>query len=173
MTDIIDEVYAADAGRQEIIYRYAAKKALQDIKAGVPLDDSLLYQLNAHPIINFCLAEIGEDDKEILKKIAAAKSENINLRQFALKMLRKLKDHQDVKALFSDLWKSGDVYEIKVEVLWILLSYSDLEYDLLTDIRSHFESSEWDKWLPLIVEKLGGNDKEKGQVKELLSSYLK
>lgn len=173
MTDVIDEAYAADAGRQEIIYRYAARKALQDIKAGVPLDDALLYQLNAHPIINFCLAEIGEGDKEILKKIAAAKSESVNLRQFALKMLRKLKDHNDVKTLLSDLWKSSDIYEIKVEVLWTLLSYTDLEYDLLADIRSHFDSSEWDRWLPLIVEKLGGNDKEKGQVKELLNSYLK
>lgn len=173
MKDYLDEMYASDAGRQEIIYRYAARKAIEDIKAGIPLDDNLLYQLNSHPIMTLCLAEITGEDKEILKGIASAKPGSIRLRQFALKMLRKFRDHQDVKALLIKLWKSEDDYDIKVEVLWILLGYDDLKQELLTDIRSHFNSSDWDKWLPLIVEKLGGNSKEKGQIKELIDKYLK
>ena len=173
MKDYLDEMYSSDAGRQEIIYRYAARKALEDIKAGVTLDSNLIYQLNSHPIMSFCLAEITEEDKEMLKRIASIKPGIIRLRQFALKMLRKFKDHSDVKVLLMELWKSEDDYDIKVEVLWILLGYDDLKQELLTDIRSHFDSSDWDKWLPLIVEKLGGNNKEKGQVKELIDKYLK
>jgi hypothetical protein len=70
------------------------------------------------------------------------------------------------------LWKISSEYELKIEVLWSLLSYSDLSEELHNDIRRNFIASDWDKWLPLIVEKLGGDEKEKTQVKELIRRYF-
>jgi hypothetical protein len=52
------------------------------------------------------------------------------------------------------------------------LIYDDLSKELYNDIRQNFTVAEWDKWLPLIVEKLGGEDKEKLQVKELMNKFF-
>lgn len=161
-----------NTGQQEILNRYAAKKVIQDLRDGKEIDNALLYYLNSSPLINYCLEEIREDDKELLKEIASSKGKVLSLRQFALMLLRQFKSHPDVKNFLYDLWKTSPEYEIKIEVLWSLLSYHDLSEELYNDIRRNFIASDWDKWLPLIVEKLGGDDKEKAQVKELMSRYF-
>ena len=161
-----------NTGQQEILNRYAAKKAIQDLRDGEEIDNALLCYLNSSPLINYCREEITDDDKELLKKIASSKGKALSLRQFALMLLRQLKSHPDVKNFLYDLWKTSPEYEIKIEVLWSLLSYHDLSEELYNDIRRNFIASDWDKWLPLIVEKLGGDDKEKVQVKELMSRFF-
>ena len=161
-----------NTGQQEILNRYAVKKAIQDLRDGEEIDNALLCYLNSSPLINYCREEIREDDKELLKEIASSKGTALSLRQFALMLLRQLKSHPDVKNFLYDLWKTSPEYEIKIEVLWSLLSYHDLSEELYNDIRRNFIASDWDKWLPLIVEKLGGDDKEKAQVKELMSRYF-
>ncbi|MCX5846454.1 MAG: hypothetical protein NTW12_08870 [Deltaproteobacteria bacterium] len=161
-----------NTGQQEILNRYAAKKAIQDLRDGEEIDNALLYYLNSSPLINYCREEIREGDKELLKEIASSKGKVLSLRQFALTLLRQFKSHPDVKNFLYDLWKTSPEYEIKIEVLWSLLSYHDLSEELYNDIRRNFTASDWDKWLPLIVEKLGGDDKEKAQVKELMSRYF-
>jgi len=36
----------------------------------------------------------------------------------------------------------------------------------------HFDAANWDKWLPLIVEKLEGDAEEKAHVKELMKRFF-
>jgi hypothetical protein len=86
--------------------------------------------------------------------------------------MRQFKDHSDIKDYLYNLWKTSAEYEIKIEALWNLLIYPDLSKELYDDILQNFSVAEWDKWLPLIVEKLGGEDKEKVQVKELMSKFF-
>lgn len=159
-------------GRQEIIYRYAAKKALQDLRSREAIDAALQQLLNAYPLFNYCRLEIAEEDKFILKEIAASGQSDLLLRRFALKLLRRFENHQDVKDFFRELWEKSSEYEIKLEVLWSLLSYPDLSEDLYVDIGKHFDAANWDKWLPLIVEKLEGDTEEKTHVKELMKRYF-
>jgi len=159
-------------GPQELLYRYAAKKAIQDLRNRVELDSELISCLNSFPLINYCRSEIRDGDKELLKELASSTGNTLFFRQFALSLMRQFKDHGDVKDYLYNLWKTSAEYEIKVEVLWSLLIYSDLSKELYDDIRQNFSVAEWDKWLPLIVEKLGGEDKEKAQVKELMSKFF-
>lgn len=157
---------------QEILYRYLAKKAVQDLRNREDIDIEMICYLNTSPLINYCRSEIMDGDKEWLKDIASSKEKPLILRQFALSLIRQLKDHSDVKDFLYNLWKTSAEYEIKIEVLWNLLIYDDLSKELFNDIRQNFTVAEWDKWLPLIVEKLGGEDKEKGQVKELMNKFF-
>ncbi len=157
---------------QEILYRYLAKKAVQDLRNREEIDIELICYLNTFPLINYCRSEIRDDDKEWLKEIASSKEKPLILRQFTLSLIRQLKDHKDVKDFLYSLWKTSAEYEIKIEVLWNLLIYDDLSKELYNDIRQNFTVAEWDKWLPLIVEKLGGEDKEKVQVKELMNKFF-
>jgi len=159
-------------GRQEIIYRYAAKKALQDLRNRETIDAPLQQLLNAYPLFSYCRLEVSEADKDILKEIAASEQNDLLLRRFALKLLRRFEHHQDVKDFFCELWKKSAEHEIKLEVLWSLLSYPDLSEDLYADIGRHFDAANWDKWLPLIVEKLEGDSEEKDHVKELMKRYF-
>jgi hypothetical protein len=157
---------------QEILYRYLAKKAIQDLRNREEIDIELISYLNTFPLISYCRSEIGDGDKGLLKEIASSKEKSLILRQFALSLIRQLKDHNDVKDFLYNLWKTSAEYEIKIEVLWNLLIYDDLSKELYNDIRQNFTVAEWDKWLPLIVEKLGGEDKEKVQVKELMNKFF-
>lgn len=59
--------------QQDILYRYAAKKAIQDLKDGVENDRELLHSLDSFPLKNYCRSEIKEDDKELLKDIVLSK----------------------------------------------------------------------------------------------------
>ena len=157
---------------QEILYRYLAKKAIQDLRNREEIDIELISYLNTFPLINYCRSEIGDGDKGWLKEIASSKEKSLTLRQFALSLIRQLKDDNDVKDFLYNLWKTSAEYEIKIDVLWNLLTYDDLSKELYNDIRQNFTVAEWDKWLPLIVEKLGGEDKEKVQVKELMNKFF-
>jgi hypothetical protein len=161
-----------NTGEQEVLYRYIAKKALQDLRNREEIDDALLRYLNSFPLKNYCRAEIYEGDKDLLKEIASSQGKSLSLRQLALCLLREFKNDPDVKNYLYTLWKISSEYELKIEVLWSLLSYSDLSEELHNDIRRNFIASDWDKWLPLIVEKLGGDEKEKTQVKELIRRYF-
>jgi hypothetical protein len=162
-----------NSGEQEILYRYIAKKALQDLRNRVEIDDALLHYLNSLPFTNYCRAEICEGDKDLLKEIASSQGNSLPLRQLTLCLLRQFKNDPDVKNFLYNLWKISSEYKLKIEVLWSLFGYSDLSEELYDDIRQNFIASDWDKWLPLIVEKLGGDEKEKTQVKELMRRYFK
>ncbi|PKN19670.1 MAG: hypothetical protein CVU71_04660 [Deltaproteobacteria bacterium HGW-Deltaproteobacteria-6] len=159
-------------GRQEIIYRYAAKKALQDLRNGEALDEALISHLNEHPLLGYCSDAVKKDDKNILKKNAAATDNPLLLRRFCLKLLRPFGNERDVRDFSYELWKTSTDYEIKLEVLWSLLSYQDLAEEIYADISRHFDAANWDKWLPLIVEKLEGDKEEKNHVKELMKRYF-
>lgn len=159
-------------GRQEVLQRYVAKKALQDLRTGTSIEGPVLQLLNHYPLFNYCRQETTEIDKTILKDIAAAGQNELPLRRFCLKLLRQFEQHQDIKDFFQELWKKSSEYEIKLEVLWSLLSYGDLSEDIYAGISEHFDAANWDKWLPLIVEKLEGDSEEKTHVKELMKRYF-
>ena len=159
-------------GRQEILYRYAAKKALQDLRNGEPVEAALQQILNGYPLFNYCQAEISEKDKTVLKNLAASDRQDLLLRRFAIRLLRRFEDHPDVKDFLRELWEKSTEYEIKLEVLWSLLSYADLSDEMYADISRHFDAANWDKWLPLIVEKLEGDSEEKAHVRELMKRYF-
>ena len=157
---------------QEILYRYLAKKAIQDLRNEEELNTEIISYLSSAPLINYCRSEIKDGDEKWLKEIVSSKERPLILRQFGLSLMRQLKNNADVKDFLYDLWKTSAEYEIKIEVLWNLLIYDDLSKELYNDIRQNFTVAEWDKWLPLIVEKLGGEDKEKIQVKELMNKFF-
>jgi hypothetical protein len=159
---------AVYAGQQELLHRYAAKKAVQDLRNKEDIDDALISCLNAFPLINYCRSELHDEDKALLKEISSSEDKSLSLRQFALSLMRQFKEHTDIRDYLYNLWKSSTEYEIKIEALWSLLIYGNLSEELYDDIRKSFSVAEWDKWLPLIVQKLGGEDKEKVEVKELM-----
>jgi hypothetical protein len=159
-------------GRQEIIYQYAAKKALEDLRKGEAIDASLLQHLNEHPLLGYCRDAVNQGDKDMLKKTAALTENPLPLRRLCLKLLRPFGTDQDVKDFSYEQWKTSTDYEIKLEVLWSLLSYQDLAEEIYADIGKHFDAANWDKWLPLIVEKLEGDKEEKTNVKELMKRYF-
>ena len=159
-------------GRQEIIDRYAAKKAMQDLRSGEGLDAALISHLTDHPLIGYCCDAMKADDKNMLKKNAATSENSIPLRRLCLKLLRPFGNDRDVRDFSYELWKTSTDYEIKLEVLWSLLSYQDLAEEIYADISRHFDAANWDKWLPLIVEKLEGDKEEKNHVKELMKRYF-
>ena len=159
-------------GRQEIIYRYAARKAIEDLRNRETIDETLLPLLNTHPLFNYCRDQITEADKSLLMETASSGQNALPVRRLALKLLRRFEQHQDIKDFFYAFWKKSSEYEIKLEVLWSLLSYSDLSEELYADIGRHFDAANWDKWLPLIVEKLEGDTDEKTHVKELMKRYF-
>ena len=159
-------------GRQEVLHRYVAKKALQDLRNGEAIEAPVLKLLNIYPLFNYCRQETTDDDKAVLKDIAASGKNELPLRRFCLKLLRQFENHPDIKDFFHELWKKSSEYEIKLEVLWSLLSYGDLSEDIYAGISAHFDAANWDKWLPLIVEKLEGDTEEKTHVKELMKRYF-
>ncbi|MFO7569062.1 MAG: hypothetical protein R6W75_04630 [Smithellaceae bacterium] len=159
-------------GRQEIIYRYAAGKAVDDLRQGHTIDEALQLHLTEHPLLGYCRDAVREDDKEMLKQNAADPDHPLALRRLCLKLLRPFEKDRDVKDFSYTLWKTSPDYEIKLEVLWSLLSYSDLSMEIYADIGRHFDAANWDKWLPLIVEKLEGDKDEKGHVKEIMKRYF-
>ncbi len=163
---------STNAGQEDILHRYAAKKAIQDLRMGEAIDPALLSCLNSSPLINYGRSEINEADKELLKNTASSKEKELSLRLFALSLILQFKDHPDVKIFLYDLWNIATEDEIKLQLLWILLKCSDLPKEVYDDICRKFPASEGDKWLSLIVGKLGGDDKEKAQVKELMNKYL-
>jgi len=159
-------------GRQEIVYQYAAKKALEDLRKGEALDGGLVSHLNEHPLLDYCRDVVHPDDKDMLRKYARERENPLPLRRFCLKLLQPFRADQDVKDFSYELWKTATDYEIKLEVLWSLLSYQDLAEEIYADIGKHFDAANWDKWLPLIVEKLEGDSEEKNNVKELMKRYF-
>lgn len=159
-------------GRQEIIYRYAAKKALQDLRNGQPIEEALQRILNSYPLFNYCRLEVTEKDKSLLMDLAASDTQALLLRQLAVKLLRRFEHHEDIKIFLRELWRKSSDYEIRLEVLWSLLSYTDLSEEVYADIGKYFDAGNWDKWLPLIVEKLEGDSEEKTHVKEIMKRFF-
>jgi hypothetical protein len=159
-------------GRQEIIDRYAAKKAIQDLRSGEVLDAALITHLNEPPLIGYCCESVKKEDKNMLKKKAVASDNSIPLRRLCLKLLRPFGKDRDVRDFSYELWKTSTDYEIKLEVLWSLLSYQDLADEIYADISRHFDAANWDKWLPLIMQKLEGDKEEKNHVQELMKRYF-
>ena len=159
-------------GRQEILYRYTAKKALQDLRNREVIDGSVLTLLNTYPLFNYCRQEITDNDTSLLKEVASDEQNDLALRRFCIKLLRQFEQQSDIKEFFQALWKNSSLYEIKMEVLWSLLCYTDLSEEIYADISKHFNAANWDKWLPLIVEKLEGDQEEKMHVKEIMKRYF-
>lgn len=159
-------------GRQEIVYQYAAKKALEDLRKDEALDGGLVLHLNEHPLLDYCRDAVHPDDKDMLRKNARKRENPLPLRRLCLRLLQPFRADQDIKDFSYELWKTATDYEIKLEVLWSLLSYQDLAEEIYTDIGKHFDAANWDKWLPLIVEKLEGDSEEKNNVKELMKRYF-
>jgi hypothetical protein len=62
---------------QELLYRYAAKKAVQDLRNREDIDSELIPCLAAFPLINYCRSEIRDGDKELLKEISSEPDEAI------------------------------------------------------------------------------------------------
>ncbi|MFO0753616.1 MAG: hypothetical protein U0411_09870 [Thermodesulfovibrionales bacterium] len=162
---------SAVASREEIVYRYAAGKAVQDLRSGGKIGGALLEHLGAFPLLRYCQAEIGGEDSRWLQEAASSPDRELPLRRFALLLLRSLKDHPGVKEFLCGLWKTSGEYEIRLEVVWSLLGYSDLPEELYDDIARSFSSADRDEWLPALVAKLGGDEKERIQVQNLLSRY--
>ncbi|HQK99511.1 MAG TPA: hypothetical protein PK090_01995 [Smithellaceae bacterium] len=159
-------------GRQEVLYRFAARKALDDLRKGAPLDETLVEHLGTQPVLTYCREAVAKEDKDLLKDIARNAKEPLPLRRFCLKLLRPFEKDKDVRDCFYELWKTAFDYEIKMEVLWGLLGHADLSAEIYADIVSQFYKANWDQWLPLIVEKLDGEAGEKSQVKELMKIYF-
>jgi hypothetical protein len=159
-------------GRQEIIYRYAARKALQDLRDGTPPETAMQQLLNTYPLFNYCRQELTAEDKTVLMAIAASRQHDLLLRRFALKLLQRFIGDEDIKEYFRGLWEKPCDYEVRLEVLWGLLSYPEISEELYADIGMHFDAANWDKWLPLIVEKLEGDAEEKAHVKELMKRFF-
>jgi hypothetical protein len=162
----------SSTGRQETIFRYAAKKLIEDLRHRTEIDLSLQQHLTSYPLFTYCRAEILESDKDILKETASCETATLPLRRFALRLLRQFENDQDVKTFFFTLWIQPFDYEMKIEILWSLLSYKDLPEALFADISKSFNVADWDKWLPLVVEKLEGDQDEKNQVKELMKKFF-
>ena len=159
-------------GQQETVYRYAAGNILDDLHARKAIDTPLQAYLLSHPLYKYCRAEVKESDKDMLKETACSQTAAIPVRRFALRLLGRFKDDPDVKMFFLDLWRQSSAYEVKVELLWSLLSYKDLSEELYADISRSFDAAEWDKWLPLVVEKLEGDEEEKARVKDLMKKFF-
>ncbi|MBZ0155566.1 MAG: hypothetical protein K8I29_05035 [Alphaproteobacteria bacterium] len=162
----------AKASREEVVYRYAAGKAIQELRNGGEIGSALLEHLVTFPLIRYCHAEIGGEDSRWLQEIASSQEREMPLRRFALILLRHLRDHPGVKEFLCGLWKTSGEHEIKLEVVWSLLGYSDLPEELYDDIARSFSSSDRDQWLPSLVAKLGGDEREKVQVRNLLNRYF-
>lgn len=159
-------------GRQEILYRYTARKALEDLRNREAIDGPVLTLLNTYPLFNYCRQETTDKDISILKEIVSNEHNDLPLRRFSIKLLRQFEHQADIKEFFQTLWKNSPLYEIKMEVLWSLLCYTDLSEEIYADISKHFNATNWDKWLPLIVEKLEGDAEEKMHVKEIMKRYF-
>lgn len=159
--------------REEVVYRYAAGKAVQDLRDGGKISSALLEHLGVFPLLRYCQAEIGEKDSRWLQEIVSSQEREIPLRRFALLLLHHLKDCPGVKEFLCGLWeKTSEEYEIRLEVVWSLLGCSDLPEELYNDIACSFSPDDRDKWLPSLVEKLGGDEREKVRIKDLLDRYF-
>ncbi len=159
-------------GRQEILFRFAAAKAVETLRKGETLDEALLNQLGSQPVLTYCREAVTRDDKEFLKNTASDAKSPLPLRRLCLKLLRPFEKDKDVRDCFYELWKTSFDFDIKMEVLWGLLGHADLSAEIYADIGSQFDKANWDQWLPLIVEKLDGEAGEKSQVKELMKVYF-
>ena len=159
-------------GRQEIIYRYVAQKALQDLRSGTPPEAAVQQLLNTYPLFGYCRQEVSIQDKALLMEIASSRLHDLPLRRFALKLLQQFVGDQDVKEYFRALWDKPCDYEVRLEVLWGLLNYVEASEELYAEIGMHFDAANWDKWLPLIVEKLEGDAEEKVHVRELMKRFF-
>jgi hypothetical protein len=162
----------SSAGQSEAIYRYAAKKILEDLRRGVELDTPLQQHLSTYPLFNYCRSEIVTGDKGILKGIVSSDRAALPVRRFAIRLLRRFKDDPDVKTFFFGQWLHPSAYEMKIEMLWSLLGYKDLPEALYAEISNSFNAEDLDKWLPLVVEKLEGDQEEKAQVKDLMKKFF-
>jgi len=162
----------SSTGRQETIYRYAAKKILEDLRHFTDIDLPMQQHLSSYPLFSYCRSELRGSDKEILKQTASFDTVALPVRRFALRLLRQFENDADIKAFLFTQWAKPLAYEIRIEVLWNLLSYQDLPEELYADISSSFNAADWDKWLPLVVEKLEGDQEEKAQVKTLMKKFF-
>ncbi len=166
----MDKLY--QEGRQEIIYRYVAEKALQDLRDGTPPEAAMQRLLNTYPLFGYCRQAVTVEDKKILMEIASSRQYELPMRRFALKLLQQFVGDQDVKEYFRALWDKPCDYEVRLEVLWGLLNYVEASEELYAEIGMHFDAANWDKWLPLIVEKLEGDAEEKVHVRELMKRFF-
>lgn len=140
--------------------RKKVRQALQDLKNGKVIEDSLAYKLNSVPHVDYCRELIQDSDAEWLKSLASSSSKPL-IRELAISLMHPLckKNNRDIRAYLENLWNSSDEYNIKMQVMWRLLDYDDLPVDLHGGIYKNFVVPNWNKWLPYIVDKFGGKEK--------------
>jgi len=151
--------------------RKKAKQALQDLKNGKVIEDSLAYKLNSVPQVDYCRELIQDSDAEWLKSLASSSSKPL-IRELAISLMHPLcrKNNRDIRAYLEHLWNVSKEYNIKMQIMWRLLDYDDLPVDLHRDIYENFVVPNWDKWLPYIVDKFGGKEKVFSSCRERLNN---
>lgn len=141
----------------QVIAKYLASKAVQDIRSDFLLPSDLCYALNRFPIIDYLRAEIQTSDWQKLHKMCESSDEEICA--LGLALLRRILRLDEVRSYLEK--KYYDIanlpFKARISLQYKLLDYPDLEHEIQKEL---FESilEDWESWLATVADWTGGQD---------------
>ncbi|MDR3666072.1 MAG: hypothetical protein P4L35_04425 [Ignavibacteriaceae bacterium] len=123
---------------------YSAENILMKIRNQNLLEKELVLQLNGRPYIDDLREMISVDDIKYLQ-IYIESPDNV-YKQFALALLQNISSEPLVKDLFFKLWKEAKTYDEKMNVMFRILDYEDLNQEIHENIYQ-FALQYWDQWI--------------------------
>lgn len=126
------------------IQKYTAIKIINDIRKEVVLDPELVKELSSVPMIDYLREQITKNDVNYLKQYI--KSSDNSLVQFAIALLQNVKDEPEIKNELINLWNNSTNYGEKMNVMFRILDYPDLDIKVHHSIFN-FVINNWECWI--------------------------
>jgi general nucleoside transport system ATP-binding protein len=120
------------------------------------LDENLAWELNKYPYINYLRSQIKERDIDTVIRLFESNNQK-GIRLLAINMLQNVKNDERVLLFLLKQWQKHSEYDVRNQLMWRLLDYSDLEIQVYESIYN-FVMGNWDKWLMNQIRWAGGPD---------------
>jgi len=140
---------------EQPMLEYLAQKVVDDLRAGVALDEALGVELTQYPQIDYLRQQVATQDVEML--LRTANSTNQGMRALAHALMPRLQQDERIREYL--LWQWRDTpredYAQCRRLMWLLLNYDDLDTDIHREIYD-FICCHLEHWLEDVVIWCGG-----------------
>lgn len=162
---------SGDQNELPVSVSFTARKAMEDLRAGVALDQKLIDLLHEKRHMSCLRKEARDADLPLLLKLAGDDDEYVH--KLAVGILQPWESRPEVKALFFELWNKWKGPYPRINLMFRILDYEDLTPEWHSELYHYIRVPEnWKAFLNTQVGYMGeGSSYEgKGKRREVLAN---
>lgn len=140
---------------EQVIAEYLAEKLISDIRSGVTLPGDLGWAVIRLPLRDYLRQRIKPKDFNALRSMC--NSEDEELQNLGLVLLRNIKQETDVRKFLEEMWqRPGLPFSIRIGLQFQLIDYGDLDAGFHEEFLK-FTLTNWEEWLDSMRAWCGGS----------------